>query len=134
MEGFNYDLFNKSFKDILIELCNDPSSKGIECTIKHYKKELDSKKIKKINKTFWKIQNRITINLNLLLFKAFLLFSMIAWILDNMINYPGDYGPFGANYFNICAVVLLGIDVWERRKDLFFLRNLDEIEMNDKKE
>ena len=134
MEGFNYDLFNKSFKDILIDLCNDPSQEGIDETIKKYKKELDSVKLKKLNKTFWKIQNRITMNLYFLLFKAFLLTTMIAWIVNNIIIYPGEYGAFGANYFNICAAVLLGIDVWERRGDLFFLRNLDEIEINDKKE
>ncbi|SDJ33606.1 hypothetical protein SAMN04487760_105101 [Lachnospiraceae bacterium G41] len=134
MEGFNYDLFNKSFKDILIDLCKDSTPKGIDDTITKYKKELDSKKIKKLNKTFWKIQNQITINLYLFLFKTFLLVTMIAWLFDNIINHTRAYGPIGGNYFNICAVVLLGIDIWERRGDLFFLRNMDEIEMKDKKE
>ncbi len=130
MESFCYELYNGSFFDILIRLCVDPSEEVIKEIIDDYRKERNLENLKKRNKKNIKeisvFQSKLTWRFFFYLLKAGMFITMILWLGKNLF-FPEEYGVFLSNYFNICAAFLLGSELWERRKDILFFNNMDDI-------
>ncbi len=129
MQGFVYELYMGSFFDILIRLSVDPSEEVIEEIINDYSKERNLEDLKKRNKKNIKKYNSLrtksTWKLFFYILKVGMLATMILWLIIYMF-FPEEYGVFLSNYFNICAVYLLGSELWERRKDILIFHDMDD--------
>ena len=130
MNGFSYELYTGSFFDILVRLSANPSNETVKEIIDDYSEERNLKNLKERNKKNIKENNillgKISWKYYFFVLKVGMLVTMIIWLGKNLFFPEPEYGVFYSNYFNICAVFLLGTEIWERRKDFLFFNRLDD--------